>query len=310
MHNTLDLSIILVNWNSLALTQDALESLRSHTEGVSYEVIVIDNGSTLDQSCVELPSRFPWITFVRNSSNLGFGKANNIGIQKSRGRYVLLLNNDTVQTENAFGKSVQYMDSYPDVGVLGILHYNADGAKTVQTSAFFYPNPWREVLSLLTFNSQWSAAQTPAPIAGEQNVDWVCGSFFLMRRECLSQVGVLDERFFIYDEDIDWCRRAIAAGWIVRFWPVAAMIHVGASARPFMKDKTFVHFRSRLSYYRKHHSMLAAAAFYLAMLFRLTLSVLGVSVRFMLRTATHHDIQVRYSRFMQFLTLRSGKLGG
>lgn len=309
MHNTVDLSIILVNWNSFALTQDALESLRLHTEGVSYEVFVLDNGSTLDESSIDLPARFPWITFVRNSSNLGFGKASNIGIKMARGRYVLLLNTDTVQIENALGKSVQYMDSHLDVGVLGVLHYNADSGRTVQPSAFRFPSPWREVLSLLTFNSQRSSARTSVIITDQQNIDWICGSFFLMRRECLSQVGWLDERFFVYDEDIDWCRRAIAAGWIVRFWAGAAMIHVGASARPFMKDKTFVHFRSRLSYYRKHHSVLAATAYYLAMLFRLTLSILWVSMRFILRTATQRDVQVRYLRFVQFLTLRSATLG-
>jgi GT2 family glycosyltransferase len=304
-----DLSIVLVNWNACEMTSAALESIRSHTRDIGYEVFVTDNGSTRDASATELPRRFPGIQFISNGSNMGFSIANNQGIARARGRYVLLLNNDTIQTENALATSVAYMDGHPEVGALGILHRNADAQHSEQASAFDFPRPWREVATLLGVPY---SPDTGASIRSdvEQDVDWVVGSFLLMRRACLDEVGPLDERFFIYDEDIDWCRRARSAGWKVRFWPGASMVHVGASARPFMKDKTFVHFRSHLSYIRKHHSSAPAALYYLVMVGRLTLSTLWQTLRWLGGAASLADVRERSSRQMQFALLRPGRTGG
>jgi len=243
----IDLSVVIVNWNSLTLTDACLTSIREQTYGIRYEVFVIDNGTTRDDGPSVLPAKHPWITFIRNDGNLGFTKANNQGIRRSRGRYVLLLNNDTVQTENALGRAVAYMDEHPDVGVLGILHRNADAERTPQPSYFPFPRPWAEVADLLGL----TRAPDPAAMLPDESghdADWVCGSFLMIRRPCLEQVGELDERFFIYQEDIDWCLRAGRAGWVVRFWPAASMLHVGSAAKPFMKDKTLVMFRSQVSY--------------------------------------------------------------
>ena len=305
-----DLSVILVNWNSLDLTSNALASLKEKTQGISYEVFVVDNGTTKDESVTELPRRFPWIKFIANPDNRGFSKANNQGIRESRGRYVLLLNNDTIQIENALGEAVKYMDANQDVGALGILHLNNDAEKTFQLSSFTFPRPWPEVLGLLGIgrhNAPAPAQTSPPP---EQDVDWICGSFLLMRRACLEQVGELDERFFIYDEDIDWCLHAHRAGWKVRYWPGAAMIHVGAAARPYMKDKTFVHFRSHLSYIRKNQSQTAAALYYIAMGARLGMATIKQGARYAIGRATFEELRQRYTRQMQFLGLRSGRAGG
>jgi GT2 family glycosyltransferase len=306
---TPDLSIVLVNWNAYEMTSAALESIAVHTRDISYETFVADNGSTRDASVSELPRRFPAIQFIANGGNLGFSVANNQGIVRARGRYVLLLNNDTIQTGNALGAAVRYMDEHGEVGALGIQHRNADAERSPQPSAFGFPRPWREVASLL--GVKWST-DDGAPMRSdlEQDVDWVCGSFLLMRRACLEQIGALDERFFIYDEDIDWCRRAQTAGWKVRFWPGVSMVHVGASARPFMKDKTFVHFRSHLSYIRKHHSAAAAASYYLVMVGRLTLATLWQTVRWVRGAASLADVRDRSSRQMQFALLRHGRTGG
>ena len=164
-----------------------------HTTGIKYEVFVVDNGTTKDNALTELPRKYPWITLLANDRNRGFSQANNRGIDASRGRYVLLLNNDTVQTENALGKAVAYMDQLPDVGALGILHLNNDATHSPQDSVFKFSVPATEVTGLLGLSTYTPPPKTVPP---EGDVDWVCGSFLMMRRECLAAVGKLDERFF------------------------------------------------------------------------------------------------------------------
>jgi GT2 family glycosyltransferase len=301
-----DLTVVLVNWNAWPLTAAALESLTEHTRGISYEVVVVDNGSR-DGSVEALRARFPALTLIENPDNRGFSKANNQGLRRANGRYALLLNNDTVQIGNALGEAVRYLDAAPEVGALGIRHLNADAARTLQPSSFTFPRAWDDALGLLGMRRREPPARDAAE---ERDVDWVCGSFLLIRRACLEQVGLLDERFFIYDEDIDWCRRAWRLGWRVRFWPGAAMVHVGAAARPFMRDKTFVHFRSRLTYIAKHHSALAAVLYYLAMSARLTAATARQAARFVIGVATARDLADRARRQLQFVLLAPGRRGG
>lgn len=302
-----DLSAILVNWNSCEVTAGAIASILEHTRDIDVELIVVDNGTTRDDSRRELPRRFPSVVFIQNPRNLGFAVANNRGIEQARGRYVLLLNNDTVQTEDALSAAVRYMDAHPDVGALGILHRNADAERSPQASAHPFPDPWREVAGVIGLPIGVAAAY---PMDSECDVNWIVGSFLLMRRACLDAVGLLDERFFIYDEDIDWCRRARARGWIVRFWPGASMVHLGGAAKPFMKDKTFIYFRSRLSYIRKYHTWLPASLYYLAMVARLSMATVWQAVRWLSGAATLADVRERSNRQMQFALLRHGRTGG
>jgi GT2 family glycosyltransferase len=300
-----DLSVVLVTWNALEVTAAALDSIRAQTAGITYEVFVIDNGTTKDATVAELPRRHPWVRFIANPDNRGFTRANNQGIRESRGRFVVLLNNDTVQTENALGAAVRYMDAHPDVGALGIMHLNNDAGRTFQPSFFGFPRPLSDLIGLFR-----RPRPLPPPEVREQDADWVCGSFLLMRREAIEQVGLLDERYFIYDEDIDWCLQARRAGWKVRFWPGASMVHLGAQADPFMRDKTLVMFRSHVSYLRKNHGWLSAAGFYLGMGLKLTLAAVKQVLRFLVGRATRADIRQRWTRLRDFVALRPGKVGG
>jgi hypothetical protein len=299
----------MVNWNSLELTSSAIASVKAKTQDIDYELILIDNGTTRDDSVAELPRRFPWVKFIANPDNRGFSRANNQGMKIARGRYLLLLNSDTVQIENALENSVRYMDTHAQVGALGIRHLNNDDARSLQPSVFKFPAPWADVFNLFGIRRRASLERlNPSPTT-EQDVDWVCGSFLLIRRECLEQVGRLDEDFFIYDEDIDWCRRAKRVGWTVRFWPGAAMVHLGSASHPFMKDKTFAHFRSHLTYLRKHHSFVAAGAYYTAMCLRLAGATLIQALLYVVGRTSSSNLRERYERQFQFLFLRSSQRG-
>lgn len=304
MEASLDLSIVLVNWNSLELTSEAIRTIKEKTRGIRYEIFVTDNGSTKDASRVEIPRRFPDIHFIANDKNRGFSQANNQGVRLAKGRYVVLLNNDTEQTENALGEAVRYMDAHEDLGALGIAHRNPD--LSLQVSCFSFPRPMEDLLVLAGIRK---SRQSPHRTE-EGDVDWVCGSFLLMRRECLEKVGELDERFFIYCEDIDWCLRAHQAGWKIRFWPGVSMVHVGSAAKPFMRDKTFVHFRSTVTYLKKHYSWAHAGAYYLTMNVRLAFATTKQAALFLLGKANAKEVRERLDRQWQFFRLSPGRRGG
>lgn len=302
-----DVSIVVVNWNGLELTSAALASLYDGTRDVTYEVIVVDNGST-DGSAAALQARYPSARVLANAANQGFGRAVNQGFRNARGRYLLTLNNDTRLLGNTIGTSAAYMDEHPRVGALGVLHYNDDRPRTVQASSFNLPRPLSELLAMM-------GLARLVPDDGfdpelERDVEWICGSYMMLRRECVEAVGVFDERFFAYDEDIDWCVRARRAGWSVRFWPGAALVHLGGGVAPFMRDKTFVHFRSRLTYLRKHHTLAVAGAYYGSMLAVLSAALAWQCVRMPVGGARPCDVMERARRLVQFALLRPGQMGG
>lgn len=304
----LDLSVVMVNWNSLEITAAALRTLREKTEGVAYEVILIDNGTTEDDSVARLPAEFPWVRFHAITPNRGFAHPNNLGIAMSTGRYVVLLNNDTVQTENALGKSVAHMDANPDVAVLGITHRNNDRERSLQRAYYDFPSPWRESAGLLGL-----AGRTRAPgvvdASAERDVDWVVGSYLFVRRSCLEDVGPLDERFFLYDEDMDWCLRAARKGYRIRFWPGAEMIHLGNGTRQWMKDKTFMHYRSHLTYLAKNHSTGAAIGFYLALSARLAGATTWQLLRLLAGRGSVAELRTRVRRQLGFVRLAATRTG-
>jgi GT2 family glycosyltransferase len=301
----MDLSVILVNWNAAALTAEALRSIRAYTVGITYELFVVDNGSRDSSEPAALEAEFPWAHVLRNPDNRGFSRANNQALRRARGRYLLLLNNDTRQVEDALGTAVRWMDGHPDVGALGITHLNDDAGKTPQHSFFAFPDPWLDVRSLVGLEDV--ALPTPE-FDREQDVDWLVGSFLMIRRACYEDVGELDERFFVYDEDIDWCLRARQSGWRITYSPCAKLVHVGSASKPHLKDKTFMHYRSHLAYLSKHHGP-AAAAYYLAMSARLAASTGKQVVRLLAGRASFEDVTTRLLRQRHFMTLGHGKAG-
>jgi len=269
-----DLSIVIVNWNVRDLLGRCLMSALSPPAEQtplydSVEIIVVDNAST-DGSVDMLQAEFPQVTLVANADNRGFPAANNQGIAAAQGRYVLALNPDTEILGDALVTLVRYMDAHPDVGIVGPQLLNPDGG--VQSSRRRFPT-----LPILFLESTWLESLAPRALRRYYfldqpdditlDVDWITGAAMLARREAVQQVGGMDEGFFMYSEELDWCRRVKAAGWRVVYHPVAQIIHyVGKSSEQAVPSRHINFQRSKVRYTRKYHGPRVATALRLYLL--------------------------------------------
>jgi len=273
------LSIILVNYNGGARLQQTLGSLFATTEGLAMEVFLVDNGST-DGSLEAARREFPDVQVIENGANLGFAAANNCALRLARGQYLLLLNPDVELQPGAVQTALDYMAAHPDVGILGPRVLLPDGRldkpcrrsfktpaiyfyKTVGLSALFPKSP--------RFNRYYMGYLPEDQLA---EVDAVIGAFLMIRRECVEQIGLLDERFFIYCEDEDWCFRAKRAGWKVVYNPQAVVIHYkGSSTRKRRLRMVIEWHRAIFQFHRKNmaanYSLVVNGMVYLGMGLRL-----------------------------------------
>jgi len=265
-----DLSVIIVNWNVRALLRRCLHSILARPHPCSLEVIVVDNGST-DGSAEMVRTEFPQAHLIANPDNRGFTAANNQGLTVARGRYVLLLNPDTEVVGDALETMVTFADAHSDVGVVGPQLLNPDG--TVQSSRRRFPT-----LATALFESTWLQPYAPHRLLARyyvldrpddevQDVDWVTGAALMARREAVEQVGPLDEGFFMYSEELDWCRRFRAAGWRVVYLPTARVIHHEGKSSEQVLPARHIHFQtSKIRYFRKYHGPAAAEVLRLVLL--------------------------------------------
>ncbi len=227
-----DLSIIILNFNTRQLLKDCLKSVFSVPDsGLVKEVIVVDNASS-DGSAKMVAKEFSEAVLIRGEENRGFAAGNNQGLKRARGRYLLLLNSDTLVQKDTFQKMVAYMDKNKAVGIASCQLLNED--KTVQASGGFFPTLWRVLawmffLDDLPFLSKLIRSYHPHDSFYEQEhkQDWVTGAFFLMKKEVKEKIGLLDEDYFMYVEEVDYCFRAKKAGFLVAYTPEAKIIHLG-----------------------------------------------------------------------------------
>jgi GT2 family glycosyltransferase len=225
-----DVSIVIINWNTREVLRNCLASVFEGRTGLSVEVLVIDNAST-DGSAEMVARSFPQVKLTVNAENRGFAAANNMGIRTASGRYILLLNSDTVLLRDVLARSMQYMDEHPRVGVFGCRVLNAD--LTLQLTCQRYPS----VLNCFIAASGLTHLPWPQLVGREQMLDWrrdderevdvVSGCYMLVRSEAVRTVGLLDEAFFFCGEEADWCKRFRYRGWQLRFAPVGEIIHIG-----------------------------------------------------------------------------------
>ena len=261
----LDVSVVIISFNTRDLLRECLQTVLRE-QGVSFEVIVVDNASR-DGSLEMVLREFPTVLAIPVSANLGFAAANNVAFQRARGRHVVLLNSDAFLTPGTLSKSVALMDASPDTGLAGGRLAGRDGCW--QPSARLFPSLLNDFLSLTGLAARFPrsrffgrADRTWASQMEPTETDWVPGAYSIIRRDALEQVGHFDESFFLYYEEVDLCRRLKSAGFKVRYWPELHVIHIGGeSSRQVRRlslsssgsQLTLWRMRSALLYYRKHH---------------------------------------------------------
>ncbi|OAB41811.1 glycosyltransferase family 2 protein [Paenibacillus antarcticus] len=255
----MDLSILIVNYNTCKLTLDCLQSVFASKMGYTFEVIIIDNHS-VDSSVESISIEYPQVTMIANDDNTGFAKANNQGLAIAKGRYVLLLNSDTIIREDTFQTMVSFMDDNPIIGASGCKVILPDGTldkackrgfPTPSASFYYAFGISRLFPDYPKFNQYQLGHLDPDE---EYPVDCLVGAFMMVRSETIEQVGGLDETFFMYGEDIDWCYRIKQAGWGIYYYPRTSIVHYkGGSARRRPTRIIYEFHRAMFVFHRKHY---------------------------------------------------------
>ncbi|MDI6802587.1 MAG: glycosyltransferase [Bacteroidota bacterium] len=272
----MQLSVIIVNYNVRSFLENALLSIQKAMRNIEGEIFVVDNAS--DDGSVELiQAKFPYVKLIVNQTNLGFAAANNIALSQSSGKYILLINPDTIVQEDTLTSLIEYLENNPQIGLAGCKILNPDGSLQLACRRSI-PTPW----SAFTKVSGLSALFPNTKLFGKYNltylnpnetyeVEAVSGSFMFLRRDVYEQVGKLDESYFMYGEDLDWCYRIFKAGWKVLYYHKTQIIHYkGESTKQSSLDDIKMFYNAMHIFVRKHlkHSTLILFILHLAIVFR------------------------------------------
>lgn len=285
----MDLSIIVLNYKTRDLTLACLQSVFSSATSYIYEVLLIDNASN-DGIIPAATEQYPQVVCIANTNNVGFSKANNQGIRIAKGRYVLLLNSDTIVQPDTFDVMLRFMDENPNVGASGCKIVLPDGSLDkackrgfpTPSASFYYAFGFSKLFPKIPrFNQYQLGYLSPDD---EYPIDSLVGAFMLIRREAIKQVGMLDEEFFMYGEDIDLCYRIKEAGWVNYYYPRTQIVHhKGASSRrkPFKIiyefHRAMILFHNK--HYRKKYSWLTNAMVYAGVSLKFILSLVRNKLR-------------------------------
>lgn len=268
-----EVTLIVVSFNTRDLLRSSLEQMLQACAALEAEIVVVDNASH-DGSADMVATEFPQVRLMRARHNLGFAAANNLGRTIARGRFLVLVNPDAFIEAAALTHGVERMRTEEGVALAGGLLRGRDG--TPEPSARMFPSLLNELFSISGLAARFPRSRifggfdrTWADPAEDAEVDWVPGAFCIIRQSALEQVGFFDERFFLYYEEVDLCRRLRSAGWAIRYWPRMCATHFGGESSKTVttqsvsnhgRQLTLWRMRSALLYYRKHHGKLAAWA--------------------------------------------------
>ncbi|MBM7609076.1 GT2 family glycosyltransferase [Lysinibacillus composti] len=254
----MDLSIVIVNYNTKKLTLECIDSIYKATMNEAFEIFMVDNNSS-DDSVQAIKETFPEVKVIANKENVGFSRANNQAIKVSKGRYVLLLNSDTIVKETTLSTIIAFMDDHQDIGATGCKVVLPDGTldkachrgfPTPEASFYYMAGLAEKYPNNHKYNSYHKSYLDMNEI---HEIDCLVGAFMMVRRETIVEVGMLDETYFMYGEDIDWCYRIKEAGWKVYYYPKVSIVHYkGASSRrkPF---KIVYEFHRAMFIFHKNH---------------------------------------------------------
>jgi N-acetylglucosaminyl-diphospho-decaprenol L-rhamnosyltransferase len=253
-----DLSIIIVSFNARADLERCLVSLQSPPPSTSHEIVVVDNAST--DGSADAARRFPGVQVIETGANLGFAKAANIGIRATTGMNVLLLNSDTIVPAGALDRLLDDLERHPDVAVLGPRLVDDRGRAELSFGRMI--GPLNELRQKLLVKGHQARQPIVSPLVDHltqqpHTPDWVSGACLLVRRRDAEAVGLLDERYFMYAEDVDFCAAIRARGRTIRFTPAVEIVHArGRSAAAAPSATQAAYRRSQLAFYEKHHPRL------------------------------------------------------
>lgn len=258
-----DLTVVVVNYNTGHLLDRLFAALAAARGELRVQTIVVDNASR-DNSVEILRNKYPDVDLITNATNVGFGRANNEAVPSIRGRYVLLLNTDAFVSPDTLLKTLSFMDSNPQCGILGVKLVGEDGS--LQPCCRYFPTPWNVFLmgtgldrffpnTRLVDDMKWDHSRI-------RECDWVPGCYYLTRKQLVDQIGLFDPRFFLYYEEVDHCRRAHQAGWKVYFYPSTEVVHIGGESAKTDAALTSagrqierLQIESELLYVRKHYGL-------------------------------------------------------
>jgi GT2 family glycosyltransferase len=307
-------SVVIVSWNAREYLAQCLASLTPAVCRFPREIIVVDNAST-DGSPEMVAGRFPQVRLMLNQANLGFAKANNIGIGASTGDYLCLVNSDVKVLPECISRLVDYCEANPEVGMVGPRVIGGDGK--LQRSCRGFPSVWNMFCRALALDTIFPHSRLTTGYSlrywdqeSLRRVDILTGCFWLARRQALEKVGLLDESFFMYGEDMDWCKRFSAAGWRLVLVPSAEAIHYGGASSANAPIRFYIErHRADLHYWKKHHSKLGVGCFFLLCCLHLLLRVFGYWFSCLLRKGSSEENHLKVKRSIACLGwLLSGRI--
>lgn len=247
------LSVVIVSYNVRPYLEQCLQSVQRALDGIEGEVFVVDNHSD-DDSVESVCLHYPWVRLIENQENLGFAKANNQAIRQAQGDYVLLLNPDTVVAEDTLHGVLAFMDEHPKAGGAGVMMCYEDGSRAPESRRAL-PTPWVAALKMMGFTKRYYMSHLPWD--QPSRIEVVSGAFCLLRHEAIKMVGLLDEDFFMYGEDIDLSYRLLKGGWENWYLPYSIVHYKGRSTQK--TDFRYVHifYQAMLIFFQKHYSHLS-----------------------------------------------------
>jgi len=269
-----EVSIVIVSYNVRDLLETCLRSIEmaqisltprkeSLADEIRAEVVVVDSASS-DHTADMVRQIYPWVRLLEPRINVGFSRGTNLGINAALGQFIFLLNPDTLVEKQAVVELVDFLKRHPAVGVVGPQLLNGDGS--IQSSRRRFPS-----MATAFFESTWLQRFAPSSLLARyfvddqestvtQNIDWITGAAMMVRREVIDQIGLLDEGFYMYSEELDWQRRIKNEGWEIVFYPNAKIVHLGGKSSDLVPEQTHIAFQtSKVRYFQKYHGAVAGS---------------------------------------------------